>query len=84
VNINASPFREGKRTSGHDLGTGAGARVVVTYTNTVGGQDELVFDGQSMVIDRNGKLLAIGRQFEEELMTVDIRVPALSRRFPKT
>ncbi len=48
---------------------------VISYTNTVGGQDELVFDGQSMVIDRNGKVLARGKQFEEELLTVDIPVP---------
>jgi len=53
--------------------------VIVTYTNTIGGQDELVFDGQSMVIDQRGKLIASGKQFEEELLTVDIKVPALLR-----
>jgi NAD+ synthase (glutamine-hydrolysing) len=41
----------------------------------VGGQDELVFDGQSMVIDERGKLVAVGRQFEEELIVVDVEAP---------
>jgi NAD+ synthase (glutamine-hydrolysing) len=49
-------------------------RVILSYTNTVGGQDELVFDGHSMVIDQKGKLLTTGRQFEEELITLDLKV----------
>jgi len=78
VNINASPYHKGK---GKERMTMLGARaqenkVIVTYTNMVGGQDELVFDGQSMVIDQKGKLLACGKQFEEDLLTVDLKVPA--------
>ncbi len=77
VNINASPFHKGKGKERQAVVSERAREsgVIITYTNAVGGQDELVFDGQSMVIDRNGKLLAVGRQFEEELMTVDLRVP---------
>jgi len=84
VNINASPFHKGKGKERQAVISERAQEsgVVITYTNMVGGQDELVFDGQSMVIDRNSKLLAVAKQFEEELMTVDIRVsgvqPSLS------
>ena len=54
--------------------------VVISYTNAVGGQDELVFDGQSMVIDGSGKLIAMGRQFEEELITLDLSLPGKPSR----
>jgi NAD+ synthase (glutamine-hydrolysing) len=81
VNINASPYHKGKgRERIKMLAARAREnRVVVTYTNTVGGQDELVFDGQSAVLDRNGKLLALGKQFEEELITFDIKFPGTRR-----
>ena len=47
----------------------------MSYTNVVGGQDELVFDGQSMVIDGKGRLLVSGQQFEEDLLITDLKVP---------
>jgi len=77
VNINASPYHKAKgRERLRMLSERARKnQVIISYTNSVGGQDELVFDGQSMAIDRSGKLLAMGKQFEEELMTLDIRVP---------
>jgi len=77
VNINASPFHQGKGNERQRMLSDRAREnnVIVTYTNTVGGQDELVFDGHSMAIDRNGKLIAAGRQFEEELVTVDLAVP---------
>ena len=46
--------------------------VAVAYVNLVGGQDELVFDGQSLVIDERGRTIARGRAFEEELLVVEI------------
>ena len=57
VNINASPFHVGKsRMREQVLATRAREnRVIVTYTNTVGGQDELVFDGCSVIVDQTGK-----------------------------
>ena len=85
VNINASPFHKGKGKERQAVISERAQEsgVVVTYTNMVGGQDELVFDGQSMVIDRNGRLLAIGKQFEEELMTADIRVTGVKPSLPE-
>jgi NAD+ synthase (glutamine-hydrolysing) len=75
-NINASPYHMGKirlreeiiRAQARDNG------VIMAYTNLVGGQDELVFDGQSMVIDKDGTLLARAEAFKEDLLIVDINV----------
>ncbi|HLD69290.1 MAG TPA: NAD+ synthase, partial [Candidatus Omnitrophota bacterium] len=44
----------------------------VCYTNIVGGQDELVFDGGSLVVNPQGKIIARARQFEEDLLTVSL------------
>jgi NAD+ synthase (glutamine-hydrolysing) len=77
VNINASPYHKGKGKERLRMLTERAKRnkVVISYTNTVGGQDELVFDGQSMVIGPTGRLIAMGGQFEEELMTLDLSFP---------
>jgi NAD+ synthase (glutamine-hydrolysing) len=77
VAINASPYHKGKGKERQKM-LALRARennVFIVYANTVGGQDELVFDGQSMIIDPRGKLLATGRQFEEELITHDLGLP---------
>ncbi|OGW43935.1 MAG: NAD(+) synthase, partial [Nitrospirae bacterium GWD2_57_8] len=52
--------------------------VIIAYTNAVGGQDELVFDGQSMIVGKDGRLILSGKQFEEDLVIADLQV-ALSR-----
>ena len=77
ININASPYHKGKGKERLKMIAGRAREnnVIVSYTNAVGGQDELVFDGQSMVIDGQGKLLASGSQFTEELLITDINVP---------
>ena len=49
--------------------------ILIAYNNLVGGQDELVFDGHSLVINKNGGLLASGKQFEEDLVVADIELP---------
>lgn len=74
ININASPYHRGKlafrRTM---LSTRAADHATfVVYVNLVGGQDELVFDGGSMVIGPRGELVAQAAQLEEELLIVDI------------
>jgi NAD+ synthase (glutamine-hydrolysing) len=51
--------------------------VVVAYNNIVGGQDELVFDGGSIVFNERGELLARGRQFEEDMIVVDLDVESV-------
>jgi NAD+ synthase (glutamine-hydrolysing) len=81
VNISASPYHAGKRDFRERmLGTRASDNVaIVVYNNLVGGQDELVFDGNSMVLNEKGELIARGRQFEEELIVVDLDVEAVFR-----
>lgn len=54
------------------------ANATLAYVNMVGGQDELVFDGDSIVVDQSGKLLARAPMFEEGLLTVDLDLPAAS------
>jgi NAD+ synthase (glutamine-hydrolysing) len=83
VNINASPYYAGRvRERETMLATrAADASVPVVYVNLVGGQDELVFDGASMVFDESGQLIARGKQFAEDLLVVDVDVrPAFRRR----
>ena len=79
VNINGSPYHRGK---GQDRDVMLAARaadhgVFVCYTNLVGGQDELVFDGRSTVFDPDGKLVARGIQFQEDLVVVDLDVDSV-------
>jgi NAD+ synthase (glutamine-hydrolysing) len=83
VNVNASPYYAGRlRERETMLATrAADAQVPVVYVNLVGGQDELVFDGASMVFDEGGALVARGRQFVEDLVVVDLDVrPGFRRR----
>jgi NAD+ synthase (glutamine-hydrolysing) len=81
VNINASPFHIGKsRFREQMLATRARENgVIVTYTNTVGGQDELIFDGNSLIVDQNGDVIARGKAFEEDLLLADLNVEAVGR-----
>jgi len=76
ININASPYHMGKATFREDiiLKRFAECGVPIAYLNMVGGQDELVFDGGSFVLDSKGDILARGRQFKEDLITVDVEV----------
>jgi NAD+ synthase (glutamine-hydrolysing) len=76
VNINASPYSHGRwgerlamlRQRVNQAGC------ALAYCNLVGGQDELVFDGASVVLDRDGSLIAAAGQFTEELLIVDVVV----------
>ena len=74
VNINGSPYHYGKRAPREAMIAGRardyGAWVV--WVNTVGGQDELVFDGNSVVVDPKGKIVARAGSFVEELLVYDI------------
>lgn len=81
VNINASPFHIGKsRFREQMLVTRARENgVVVIHTNTVGGQDELVFDGNSVIVDQAGEVIARGKAFLEDLVIADLNVEALVR-----
>ena len=81
VNINASPFHVGKSRSREEmLATRArDNRVIVTYTNTIGGQDELIFDGNSVAIDHKGEIIARAKGFEEDLLVVDLNAESVAR-----
>jgi NAD+ synthase (glutamine-hydrolysing) len=81
VNISSSPYHAGKRYFRERmLGTRASDNVaIVAYNNLVGGQDELVFDGNSMVLNEKGELIARGKQFEEDLIVVDLDVESVFR-----
>ncbi len=73
INISASPFHLGKASwVGHLLEAHAvGFGMQVVYVNQVGGNDELVFQGRSMVFDETGKLVASGADFEEDFIIYD-------------
>ncbi len=67
--INASPFHAGKwKDRESAVKALAGRTNAVAYLNLVGGQDELVFDGHSFVMGKNKKLIARGKQFEEDIV----------------
>ncbi len=81
---NASPYERNKddvrlelcRRRAREAGT------VLAYANMVGGQDELVFDGDSIIVSPDGDLLARGPQFEEALVLADLTVPAADPALP--
>jgi len=74
LNISASPYHLGKEQLRYDMlrGVAAKHRVPLVYCNLVGGNDELIFDGNSMVFDAAGNLIAQGTAFAEELIVVDL------------
>ncbi len=76
INISASPYHAGKgKDRERMLATRAEDNAVaLAYVNLVGGQDELVFDGQSLVIDERGQIVGRGKLFEEDLIVADINV----------
>lgn len=82
VNLNASPYAEGKlaRRERMMATRAADASCALVYVNQVGGQDELVFDGGSMVFDAEGALLARSPQFVEDVMIVDVEIEPVYRK----
>jgi NAD+ synthase (glutamine-hydrolysing) len=78
VNINASPYELNKDDVRLPLvkRRAAEAGATVAYVNLIGGQDELVFDGDSMIVTTDGELLARAGQFTSELLVHDLVLPA--------
>ena len=76
VCINGSPYERGKSHTRDALAARRAreAGAYLAYVNTVGGQDELVFDGDSLAVDPAGNLLVRARQFDEELLVVDVEL----------
>src|SRR3990172_2069094 len=79
VNINASPYHMGKAKFREEMiSTRASDNgVIIAYNNMVGGQDELVFFGQGMIIDEKMQVVARGRAFEEDLIVADVDVDGI-------
>ena len=76
VNINGSPYHAGKRLLRAQMiaTRSSDSHAFVAWVNTVGGQDELVFDGNSMMFDPEGGLVAHGPSFEERLLAADLDI----------
>jgi len=81
ININGSPYHAGKGFFREQmLATRAADNgVILAYLNMVGGQDELVFDGGSMVLNEQGALIARAREFAEDMLIVDLETASVFR-----
>ncbi|MDW8096851.1 MAG: NAD+ synthase [Aquificaceae bacterium] len=82
ISVNASPYYVGKQEYRENfLKARAQDNIAyIVYANLVGGQDELVFDGRSLVIDPEGRILARAKAFEEDLLSLSLDVRAVRRR----
>jgi NAD+ synthase (glutamine-hydrolysing) len=84
--INASPFHKGRLNERATMlaERARAASATIVYLNTVGGQDELVFDGGTLVVDPNGETVARFPQFKEHFDVVDINVGEAEEPEPST
>ena len=75
INISASPFGDDRLTERSKLIKAKAQKTSLpfVYCNMVGSQDELIFDGQSLVYGQDGNLIAKGKAFEEDLLIVDLK-----------
>ena len=81
VNINGSPFHAGKAHFREQMISTRALddQVCVAYVNMVGGQDELVFDGASLIVNERGECVARGLAFEEDFVVADLDLEAVFR-----
>jgi NAD+ synthase (glutamine-hydrolysing) len=81
ININGSPYHAGKGSVREEMISTRAAdnAVIIAYLNMVGGQDELVFDGSSMVFNEQGTLIARARSFAEDMLIVDLDTASVFR-----
>lgn len=82
LNISASPYQSGKiKSRERMLATRAADNVaLVAFCNLVGGQDELVFDGSSLLIDERGNVLARAKSFEEDWVVAEVNIGNVFRQ----
>ena len=86
MNINGSPFEVGRAdhrrsfVSTRAIDNG----IYICYVNMVGGQDELVFDGGSMILNPKGEVIAQGKRFDEDLIVADLDIATVLRHRLKT
>jgi NAD+ synthase (glutamine-hydrolysing) len=85
LNINASPYHTGKIKVRDEIvrHQASSNNVFIVYSNLVGGQDELVFDGQSMVSDNDGNVIARALAFREDMLIIDIPKDRLTKEQPQ-
>ncbi|MBM3638533.1 MAG: NAD+ synthase [Actinobacteria bacterium] len=81
LSLNGSPFHSGKHGEREAMliERARANSCAIVYVNQVGGQDELVFDGASLVIDSSGRVVARGKPFEEDFLVVDLEVDGRSQ-----
>jgi NAD+ synthase (glutamine-hydrolysing) len=81
LNLSASPYHAGKLKAREAIFARQARthRVAIAYCNLVGGQDELVFDGASLVLDARGRRRALAAQFREDTLVVDLEPMDLGR-----
>ncbi len=82
--LNGSPYERNKDDARYDLCARRAreGECTVAYVNMVGGQDDLVFEGDSIVVDREGEILARAGQFTDELLVVDLELDAATEPMP--
>ncbi len=82
LNISSSPYHKGKGKARRQMiiKRAKSYKCPIAYVNLVGGQDELVFDGQSLVVGADGKIIAQGNSFEEEIIFAEVALPPKNRK----
>jgi NAD+ synthase (glutamine-hydrolysing) len=82
INISASPFYAGKINAREGMlkARATDNLVMISYTNMVGGQDELVFDGGSMIIDCEGEVISSAKRFKEDIIFADLDIENVVRK----
>jgi NAD+ synthase (glutamine-hydrolysing) len=80
INLSASPFCVGKQALREAMVSHTAARygLPILYVNQVGGNDDLIFDGRSLAVSQSGQIVARGKAFAEDLITVEYDRPKLS------
>ena len=81
INISSSPFHDGKELLREQMiaTRATDNSAVLAFCNLVGGQDELIFDGGSLIVDQEGRVIARAPRFEEDLLVADVDVEAVFR-----
>lgn len=85
LNLSASPYYRGKRKMRRDMLAAIARRhqVPVAMVNQVGGNDSLIFDGSSVVLDAAGNVIAQARSFQEDMVLVDLPTASVGNRLPE-
>ena len=81
INISSSPFHDGKELLREQMiaTRATDNSAVLAFCNLVGGQDELIFDGGSLIVDQEGRVIARSPRFKEDLLVADVDVEAVFR-----